>query len=167
MINIKANSKYINEYKKIIQTTDIQLGYKELINSIKHLKSYLQKEMKNFNFSKNIVENNLEYTYFHFTNKELKSHGLKLVLVFTHKEFKFEIFLSGVNRQKQINFFNDIKDKKIKYILSNNPSKTDYVLKYEINDNFNYETLEEISIDIYSDIKEFTKYILLLLENIK
>ena len=167
MINIKANSKYINEYKKIIQTTDIQLGYKELINSIKHLKSYLQKEMKNFIFSKNIVENNLEYTYFHFTNKELKSHGLKLVLVFTHKEFKFEIFLSGVNRQKQINFFNDIKDKKIKYILSNNPSKTDYVLKYEINDNFNYETLEEISIDIYSDIKEFTKYILLLLENIK
>ena len=167
MINIKANSKYINEYKKIVQTTDIQLGYKELINSIKHLKSYLQKEMKNFIFSKNIVENNLEYTYFHFTNKELKSHGLKLVLVFTHKEFKFEIFLSGVNRQKQINFFNDIKDKKIKYILSNNPSKTDYVLKYEINDNFNYETLEEISIDIYSDIKEFTKYILLLLENIK
>ena len=167
MINIKANSKYINEYKKIIQTTDIQLGYKELINSIKHLKSYLQKEMKNFIFSKNIVENNLEYTYFHFTNKELKSHGLKLVLVFTHKEFKFEIFLSGVNRQKQINFFNDIKDKKIKYILSNNPSKTDYVLKYEINDNFNYETLEEISIDIYSDIQEFTKYILLLLKNIK
>ena len=167
MINIKANSKYINEYKKIIQTTDIQLGYKELINSIKHLKSYLQKEMKNFIFSKNIVENNLEYTYFHFTNKELKSHGLKLVLVFTHKEFKFEIFLSGVNRQKQINFFNDIKDKKIKYILSNNPSKTDYVLKYEINNNFNYETIEEISIDIYSDIQEFTKYILLLLENIK
>lgn len=167
MINIKANSKYINEYKKIIQTTDIQLGYKELINSIKHLKSYLQKEMKNFIFSKNIVENNLEYTYFHFTNKELKSHGLKLVLVFTHKEFKFEIFLSGVNRQKQINFFNDIKDKKIKYILSNNPSKTDYVLKYEINNNFNYETIEEISIDIYSDIQEFTKYILLLLKNIK
>ena len=166
MINIKANSKYINEYKKIIQTTDIQLGYKELINSIKHLKSYLQKEMKNFIFSKNIVENNLEYTYFHFTNKELKSHGLKLVLVFTHKEFKFEIFLSGVNRQKQINFFNDIKDKKIKYILSNNPSKTDYVLKYEINNNFNYETIEEISIDIYSDIQEFTKYILLLLKNI-
>lgn len=167
MINIKANSKYINEYKKIVQTTDIQLGYKELINSIKHLKSYLQKEMKNFIFSKNIVENNLEYTYFHFTNKELKSHGLKLVLVFTHKEFKFEIFLSGVNRQKQINFFNDIKDKKIKYILSNNPSKTDYVLKYEINNNFNYETIEEISIDIYSDIQEFTKYILLLLKNIK
>ncbi len=160
MINIKINSKYINEYKNIIQTTNIQLGYKELTNSIKHVKTCLEKEMVSFDFSKNIIESNIEFTYFHFSNDILKSKGLKLVLVFLHKEFKYEICLSGINRKKQMEFYNSIKDNTVKYTLSNDPSKTYYVLKHKINKDFDYENIDILSKELCDIIQEFTRYVL-------
>lgn len=68
---ITINTNYIEEYKKIIQTTNLQRGYQELIKFFRYLRNYLQKEMTNFNFTTNIVENNMDYSYFQFTNENL------------------------------------------------------------------------------------------------
>ena len=36
---ITINTKYIEEYKKIIQTTNLQRGYQELIKFFRHLRN--------------------------------------------------------------------------------------------------------------------------------
>ena len=87
MKNITINTNYIEEYKKIIQTTNLQKGYQEIIKFFRYLRNYLQKEMNDFYFTGNIVENNMDYSYFQFTNENLKKKGLKIVFVFLHKEF--------------------------------------------------------------------------------
>ena len=46
--NITINKNYIEEYKKIIQTTNLQKGYQEIIKFFRYLRNYLQKEMNDF-----------------------------------------------------------------------------------------------------------------------
>ena len=75
--NITINTNYIEEYKKIIQTTNLQKGYQEIIKFFRYLRNYLQKEMNDFYFTGNIVENNMDYSYFQFTNENLKKKRIK------------------------------------------------------------------------------------------
>lgn len=129
--NISININYIEEYKNIMKNTNLQKGYQEIIKLFRYLKIYFEKEMPEFKFTSNIVENNMDYSYFQFTNDKLKKNKLKIVFVFIHKEFKFQIWLSGINRNIQ-NIY-----KNTKYNLSINPNKTDYILSKDLNLNYN------------------------------
>ena len=62
--NISININYIEEYKNIIENTNLQKGYQEIIKLFKNLKIYFEKEMPKFKFTPNIVENNMDYSYF-------------------------------------------------------------------------------------------------------
>lgn len=159
MFIIEINSKYINDYKNIVQTTNLQNGYQEFIKFFRYLRTYLEKEMNNYDFTNNIVENNMDYSYFQFTNQNLKSRNLKIVIAFIHKEFKYEIWLSGINRKVQLNYFEFLKEKSLLYILTNNPNKTDYILKSEISGIYNYDDLEQLLIRIKVSIEEFVRNI--------
>ena len=152
--NIIINTNYIEEYKKIIQTTNLQKGYQEIIKFFRYLRNYLQKEMNDFYFTGNIVENNMDYSYFQFTNEKLKKKGLKIVFVFLHKEFKYQIWLSGVNRQAQVKCFNTYKNNN-KYNLSPNPNKTDYILSKDIDIESNYDNLENLLDELKKEIYVF------------
>lgn len=85
------NIEYISEYKEIIKNTNLQKGYQEFIKVFKYLRVNLEKEMPDFKFTGNIVENNMDYSYFQFTNNQLKEKGLKIVFTFVHKTFTYEI----------------------------------------------------------------------------
>ncbi len=159
MFIIEINSKYINDYKNIVQTTNLQNGYQEFIKFFRYLRTYLEKEMNNYDFTNNIVENNMDYSYFQFTNQNLKSRNLKIVIAFIHKKFKYEIWLSGINRKVQLNYFEFLKEKSLLYILTNNPNKTDYILKSEISGIYNYDDLEQLLIRIKVSIEEFVRNI--------
>lgn len=151
---ITINTNYIEEYKNIIQTTNLQRDYQELIKFFKYLRNYLQKEMTDLNFTANIVENNMDYSYFQFTNENLKKKGLKIVFVFVHKEFKYQIWLSGVNRQEQVKYFN-MYEKNTRFKLTPNPIKTDYILSKDVETEFNYDDLEKLLNNLKREIYIF------------
>ncbi len=92
----------------------------------------------------------MDYSYFQFTNDKLKKNKLKIVFVFIHKEFKFQIWLSGINRNIQ-NIY-----KNTKYNLSINPNKTDYILSKDLNLNYNdlKQSLIYLKKDVYSFIND-------------
>ena len=148
--NISININYIEEYKNIMKNTNLQKGYQEIIKLFRYLKIYFEKEMPEFKFTSNIVENNMDYSYFQFTNDKLKKNKLKIVFVFIHKEFKFQIWLSGINRNIQ-NIY-----KNTKYNLSINPNKTDYILSKDLNLNYNdlKQSLIYLKKEVYSFIND-------------
>ncbi len=49
-------------------------------------------------------------TYFALVPKSLKDRKLKIAIVFLHKEFRFEAWLSGVNKQVQGEYWKLFKD---------------------------------------------------------
>lgn len=138
------DGSYINEYRRLIQETNLQKGYQEFITFFRALRTYLQKQLPEYAFTGNIVENNMDYSYFQFSNDDLKSKGLKIVIVFVHTEFACQIWLSGMNREVQAKYYNEFTKKSHPYILTDNPSKTDYILKTILVEDNNYNDVESV-----------------------
>ncbi len=59
---MKINANYINEYKKLIQSTNLQKGYQEFVKFFRGLRTYLSGNMSDYKFTGNIVENNMDYS---------------------------------------------------------------------------------------------------------
>lgn len=154
---MKINFAYINEYKTLIQTTQIQRDYQELIKFFRLLRTQLSAQMPEYKFTSNIVENAMDYAYFQFTNTELHAKGLKIVIVFVHKTCLFEIWLSGLNRKIQNDFHNKLSSKKISYELSNDPNKFDYIAKLALVDDSNFDDIKKITQNIKINTNQFIK----------
>lgn len=88
------NYKFLEEYQNLIQNTNLQKGYQEFIRLFRWLRINLQNRFSSFRFQGNIVENNMEYSYFQFSDDTLKQMGLKIVVVFVHSDFRFEVWIS-------------------------------------------------------------------------
>lgn len=119
----------LSEYKELLQTTNLREGYQEFIKLFRYIRAALEKSMPEYRFQGNIVENGMEYSYFLFTNDHLKEKGLKIAVVFVHKEFQFEVWLSGFNRKYQSEYYDLLKGKNIPFELTDNPARRDYILR--------------------------------------
>ena len=131
--SMHESGRPIHEYQRLLQTTELQKGYQEFVAFFRQLRTYLQKELPDFAFTGNIVENNMDYSYFQFTNEELKADGLKIVIAFVHADFEYQVWLSGLNREIQTTFQQRVKsiysEATSTYphplILTESPTKTD------------------------------------------
>lgn len=93
--------KDILEFKKLIQNTRLKQGYQKIQKLLRNIKNDLNKEMNDYRFQAKVAENNMEYAYFQVQDELMKDHGLKVVVIFDYLNFRFEIWISGVNRQVQ------------------------------------------------------------------
>lgn len=69
----------LSEYKELLQTANLREGYQEFIKLFRYIRVALEKSMPEYKFQGNIIENGMDYSYFLFTNKNLKEKGLKIV----------------------------------------------------------------------------------------
>ena len=153
------NKQYLETYKNLIISTELQQGYQEFIKLFRYLKIELEKELPLFPFSGNIVENGMDYSYFQFTNKELKEKGLKIVVAFVHKDFCFEVWVSGYNRKIQCKYYEMLKNQTLKYSLNHNPNRVDYILKSPIDKLVDMNDGLSITKKLKANICVFIEYI--------
>ena len=156
---MKINTNYINEYKKIIQSTNLQKGYQEFVKFFRGFRAYLADNLSEYKFTGNIVENNMDYSYFQFSNDDLQSKGLKFVIAFIHNKFEYEIWLSGMNRKIQINYHSKLSKVKHKYTMSPDPNRLDYILKEKLFDEVNYDDCEKLFNTAITNLKVFSEKI--------
>jgi hypothetical protein len=154
---MKINKDYINEYKEIIQTTNLQKGYQEFVKFFRYLRTCLEKEFDGYSFTGSIVENTMDYSYFQFTDDALKSKGLKIVVAFVHCGFSYEVWLSGMNRRVQSEYFEMLKGKPLQYTLTADPNRIDYILKKTIDGELDYEHLDILISGMKTSIMEFIR----------
>lgn len=159
------NKNYLNEYKRLIKTTDLQKGYQEFIKLFRFLRIGLEKELPDYTFSSNIVENNMDYSYFQLVDTRLKELGIKIQVVFKHEEFRFEIWASGYNRKIQNRYYEKLKNKELPFILNNQPSRIDYILSFPQYENIDLSDGEGLIRIIKSSTIELIKSISDLLED--
>lgn len=91
----------LDTYRILLQTTELQKAYQEFIRLFRFLRNELERQMPDFRFQSSITENAMDYAYFSLTNPALKEKSLKLVVAFDHKDFRLEVWLTGVNRNAQ------------------------------------------------------------------
>lgn len=118
----------LETYRTLLQTTDLQKAYQEFIRLFRFLRNELERQMPNFRFQSSITENAMDYAYFSFTDPGLKEKGLKLVVVFDHKNFQLEVWLSGVNRTAQCRWVKQWSVCSPPMELTPDPHQTDFVV---------------------------------------
>lgn len=153
--NQNQEGQYINEYKRLILSTNLQKGYQEFVKFFRALRTYLEKELPGYTFTGNIVENNMDYSYFQLANDDMKSKGLKIVIAFVHGDFTYQVWLSGLNRDIQRKYYEEFTEKNHPYDLTGNPSKTDYILKTDLIDDCNYNDVADLMKTIKESVVEF------------
>jgi hypothetical protein len=152
---------HLAEYKRLVQTTNLQQGYQEFVKSFRQLRTYLQKALPDFEFTGNIVENNMDYAYFQFSNEALRSKKLKIVVAFVHEKFNCQIWLSGMNREVQTKYYNALKvlnNNQLPYDLTDNPAKTDYILKKELAAAWEKEGMEKVYKKVESAVTDLADF---------
>ena len=126
---MKFDQDLLQTYKTLLQTTDLAESYQEFVRLSRYLRVELEKQLTDCKFQGNIVENGMDYSYFQFTNASLKRKGLKLAVTFVHRDFRFEVWLSGINRNRQSIYYELLKAAQLPFALTGDPLKTDHILK--------------------------------------
>ena len=88
--------------------------------------------MPDFRFQSSITENAMDYAYFSLTNPALKEKGLKLVVVFDHRNFQLEAWLSGANRTAQCRWAEQWRTCPPPMELTQEPNRTDFVVRLPV-----------------------------------
>ena len=148
----------LNVYKELLATTELQQGYQEFIKLFRYLRRELEKELDGFSFSNNIVENRRDFAYFQLFSDELKAKGLKAQIIFVHKEFQFEVWISGYNRKIQRDYYNYLKNQNIKYIVNGDPDRVDYIIKSPLPKNTDISNGELLIELLKSEINEIVTF---------
>ena len=126
------DSTLLETYRTLLQTTDLQKAYQEFIRLFRFLRNELERQMPDFRFQNSITENAMDYAYFSFTYPGLKEKVLKLVVVFDHKNFRLEVWLSGVNRTAQCRWAEHWSACPPPMELTQEPNRTDFVVRLPV-----------------------------------
>jgi hypothetical protein len=98
----------------------------------------------------------MDYTYFYFFPKSLKKLNLKIVILFIHETFTFEIWLAGYNKNVQTKYWELFKESNwSKYHIAPTVKGVDYIVDYTLVDNADFSDLDALTKQIEKGILNF------------
>jgi len=148
----------MNEYKKQLKRGYIQDAYQGLMEFFRDLRSHFKNKYPDSSVSGSIYYGYMDMTYFSLFPESLKSRKLKIALVFIHDKFRFEVWLSGSNRNVQTEFWKLLKESDWnKYHLAANPRAVDYVIDHILISDPDFSDLDTLSRQIERGTLEFIK----------
>jgi hypothetical protein len=144
------------EYCKQLELGKIQEAYKGLMTYLSALRNDFSVQYPQFEFPGSLYFGYMDMSYFSIVTPNLKPHKLKIAVVFLHQEFRFEAWLSGVNRQIQTDYWQKIKDSGWnKYPLVENIQGSDSILVQILVANPNFDDLPELNAKIEAGTIKF------------
>ena len=102
--------EFVSEYRKQLEKGAIQKAYKGLMEYAMALRTHFNNKYPDYSVSGSIYYGYMDMTYFSVFPKSIKDRKLKVPIVFLHEAFRFEVWLSGVNRQVQEEYWRLIKE---------------------------------------------------------
>ncbi len=153
----------VKEYKIQLEKGEIQKAYKGLMGYIMDLRTYFKNKYPDYFVSGSIYYGYMDMTYFSIIPESLKNRNLKIAIVLIHEAVRFEIWLSGYNKQVQAKYWKIFKESGWnKYHLVPTTKGVDSILEYTLIDNPDFGDLntltrqiEEKTLAFVSDIESF------------
>lgn len=121
----------MQEYHRQLEKGQIQQAYRGLMNYFAELRTHFQKRYPEIEVSGSVYFGYMDMTYFAVVPKSLKQQKLKIAIVFLHEAFRFEVWLSGYNRQVQSKYWQLFRDSGWNhYRLVADPLKADSIIEH-------------------------------------
>jgi hypothetical protein len=144
------------EYKKQMHKGTINRAYKELMNYIMQLRTYFKNKYPEYSVPGNIYYGYMDMTYFPLFPKKLKDQKLKIALVFIHNTCRFEVWLSGYNKQVQSKYWKLFKQSAWKkYNIVSTTKGVDSIIEYILVGDPDFSDLDILTKKIETETLKF------------
>jgi len=151
-------NEYMLEYRKQVEKGDIQKAYKGLMEYIMSLRTYFAQKYPDHFVSGSIYYGYMDMTYFSFIPESLKQRKLKAAIVFVHETCRFEVWLAGVNKQVQAEYWKLLKESGWnKYPLVPTTKGVDSIIESILVDKPDFCDLESLTSQIESKTLKFIR----------
>jgi hypothetical protein len=155
---MESFQEYINEYRKQLEMGAIQVAYKGLMEYLMGLRTHFNNKYPDYFVSGSIYYGYMDMTYFSIFSKTLKERKLKIAIVFLHEKFRFEVWLSGVNKQVQTKYWKLIKESNWnKYHIVSTTKGADSIIESFLVDNPDFSDLDTLTKQIEMETLRFIK----------
>lgn len=94
-------SDSMSAYRAALREGHIQVAYLGLMQFMSALRTRFEKNHPELTVPGTLYPGYMDMTYFAVVPRALAEHKLKIAVVFLHEAFRFEVWLSGVNRPVQ------------------------------------------------------------------
>ncbi len=150
--------EYMNEYKKQLEKGAIQEAYRGLMEYFNVLRLYFKKKYPDYFVFGSIYSGFMDMTYFSFFPKSLKRRKLKVPIVFLHEAFRFEVWLGGVNKTVQAQYWKLVRESGWnKYRIPSTTKGVDSIIEYVLDDNPDFSDLDTLTKQIERGTLKFIK----------
>jgi hypothetical protein len=154
--NMGTFHECMNEYRKQLEKGMIQEAYKGLMEYIMDLRTHFQKKYPDYVISGSIYYGYMDMTYFSCFPQSLKHRNLKIAIVFIHEAFRFEVWLSGYNKQSQTKYWKLLSESDWnKYHLVSTTKGVDSILEHILVDNPDFSDLDTLTEQIETGTMQF------------
>lgn len=144
----------IEESKQLLEKGTIQKAYQGLMEFVRNFKM----KYPEYSLPGNIYYGYMDMIYFSVIPEYLKQHKLKIAIVFDYETFRFEVWLSGFNRDVQVRFKDQIEESGWrKHHLTSNPKKDDYILEYVLVNDPDFGNLDDLTAQIEKGVIDFNR----------
>jgi hypothetical protein len=156
-LNMAKFQDNINEYRNQLKKGAVKSAYQGLMQFFDNLRLHLKDRCPDF-FVSDVHYGQMDYTYFYFFPKTLRRLKLKVVILFVHDSFRFEVWLAGYNKSAQAKYLKFFKEKGYsKYHLADSASGVDYISDYVLVDNPDFSDLHALTSQIEKGTLKFIK----------
>ncbi len=133
----------VAEYKRQMEKGSIQKAYKGIMDYVLSLRTHFANRYPKIPVG-NLYAGYMDMTYFPLFPKSLKSNKLKIAVVFMHGTCRFEIWLSGNNRQIQQKYSKIIADAGWKK-FGTNPENPDSIVEETLIENPDFDDPDKLT----------------------
>lgn len=101
--------EYIREYKNQLDEGKIQKAYKGILEYLMALRTHFEKTYPDWLVPGGLYTGYMDMSYFSIIPPSMKEKKLKIAVVFIHEACRFEVWLAGVNKGVQADYWQKIK----------------------------------------------------------
>jgi hypothetical protein len=143
---MKSLQENMIEYKKQLEKGIIQKAYQGLMEYMMSLKNHFTNKYPDFSVPGSIYYGYMDMTYFSILPKSLKDRDLKIAIVFLYDTFRFEIWLSGKNKQVLSKYWKVFKKSNWdKYKIVEPVKGVDSIVEHVLVDNPDFSNLDDLT----------------------
>lgn len=154
---MESLNKEIREYNLQLSLGHIQKAYRGILSFVSELRTNLERNYPDYTLS-SLYAGYMDMSYFAFTPLDLKRKKLKIAIVYLHVENRFEVWLTGFNRQIQAEVIESLRNKDLKqFTLSEVGTGIDSIIAYPIIKRPNFNKPEHLKQQIEINTLLFIK----------
>jgi hypothetical protein len=155
---MKSLQENMAEFRKQLEKGSIQKAYQGLMEFMIRLKNHFSNKYPDYSAPGSLYNGYMDMTYFSILPKSLKDRDLKIAIVFLYDAFRFEIWLSGKNKQVLAKYWKIIKKSGWgKYKVVEPVKGVDSVVEHVLVDNPDFSDLDALTKQIEQGALKFIR----------